>query len=79
MKTITTLLAIAAGVSAFAFSASAENSTKMATAHSSKAREAAVVSTIPNDFQSGFLATGTASGAAPGKQPAWVTYGSTRQ
>jgi hypothetical protein len=73
MKTIATIVALAAGVSAFALTASAENTTIQARAHTSKASQSAVVSGLTNDFQSGFIASGT------GKQPAWVTYGSLRK
>lgn len=79
MKTIAMIMTLAAGVSAFALSASAENATIEAGTHMSKARPAAVLSGVTNDFQSGFLAPGNASGTASGKQPAWVVYGSTRQ
>lgn len=75
MKTIAMIMTLAAGVSALSLSASAENATIKAGAHASKARQTAIVSGVTNDFQSGFVASGTASG----KQPAWVVYGSTRQ
>ena len=75
MKTVAMIMTLAAGVSAFALSASAENTTIEAGAHSSKARQTAVVSGVTNDFQSAFVASGTASA----KQPAWVVYGSLRQ
>lgn len=75
MKTITMIMTLAAGLSGFAFSASAENTTIEANAHMSKSRPAAVMNGVTNDFQSGFVA----SGATTGKQPAWIVYGSTRQ
>ena len=75
MKTIAMIMTLAAGVSAFALSASAENATIEAGAHTSKARPAAVLSGATNDFQSGFVA----QAATSAKQPTWVVYGSTRQ
>lgn len=75
MRTIAMIMTLAAGVSAFALSASAENTTIEAGAHMSKARPAAVLSGVTNAFQNGFVALPATSG----KQPAWVVYGSTRQ
>ncbi len=75
MKTIAMIMTLAAGVSAFALSASAENAAIKAGADAAKARQSAVMSGVTNDFQSGFVA----SAATSGKQPAWVVYGSTRQ
>jgi hypothetical protein len=72
MKTITSIIALAAGVTAFAFAASAENPTIEPNSSKAKA-QSAVVSGLPNDVQSGFIGSGS------GKQPAWVTYGSLRR
>jgi len=68
-------LALAAGLATFGLSASAENATKEAGARPPKGNQSVVLSSLQSDVQSGFLA----SVASSGKQPAWVTYGSTRQ
>lgn len=75
MKTISMTFALAAGLATFGLSASAENATKVAGARTAKVSQSAVLGGLPNDFQSGYLA----SGANSGKQPAWVTYGSARR
>jgi hypothetical protein len=75
MKTIAMIMTLAAGLATFGFAASAENATKAAGARTAKGNQTVVLSGLQNSFQSGFLP----SSASSGKQPAWVTYGSTRQ
>lgn len=68
MKTIAMIMTLAAGMASFGLAASAENSTKQPTFRTAQAAPV----TMPAAATSAFLP------ASSGKQPAWITYGSTR-
>ena len=70
MKTLAMIMTLAAGLASFGLAASAENANKQPKQQTTRPAQA---STVTMTGTSAFLPMSDA------KQPAWVTYGSSRQ